>query len=184
MAHVHFFRTVPSSDAFIYQYFNGICILQSSRRFLVAKKCNVRGTKGSDEKAEEVPVVVSLENGISSAIVDLPVNQHEIDQHYTNFLTALSTPKNIGKKRQVSNVSQEDYFRLFRTRVVLFWIVSNAVLIGCMTVDQVSIHLGFVQDHDGNNINPFLVFIFWSVAFLSVFRLAGSLIYIISRKAS
>lgn len=94
-----------------------------------------RGTKGSDAKEEEAQVIVKNENGKQTAVVDLPVNQQDIDLHYKEFQKLLAVT--VSSQRQflrMTTNSQEDYFKSFRTNLVLFWIVSNAALIACMTI--------------------------------------------------
>lgn len=68
---------------------------------------------------------------------------------------------------------QEDYYRNFRTRLVVCWIFSNLVLVVFIcTMDNMG-KLGNFDDRS----NIYLRFILWSVAGLSVFRFIGSTIY-------
>ena len=68
----------------------------------------------------------------------------------------------------------DDYAKDVRTRVVLFWLVSNLVFI--MTMVQV-----YQPGDTASNI--YLGFILWSVAILALFRAVGSLGYLIQNYA-
>lgn len=147
--------------------------------------CNIHdvswGTKG-DNQIQSAPatVVVQEKNGIQTATVDLPTNQSDIDTNYNLFADAIivtQAEKEAEKRKRKQPQSQEDYFRAFRTRVVLFWILSNAILIGLLTTPESAVLVGVNLD-DPLAFNPFLTFILWSVAALSTIRFIGSVLYI------
>lgn len=88
---------------------------------------------------------------------------------------------------------QEDYYRNFRTRLVVCWIFSNLILVviictmdnmgklgSYMTITMIKVFHLINFPHVGNfdnRSNIYLRFILWSVAGLSVFRFIGSTIY-------
>lgn len=57
--------------------------------------------------------------------VDIPTRDEDIDHKYDRALTILTKPQ--PKERQIRDPSarQEDYYKSFRTRVVLVWLISN-----------------------------------------------------------
>ncbi|KAF9297882.1 Chitin synthase, class 1, partial [Linnemannia elongata] len=63
---------------------------------------------------------------------------------------------------------QDDYYRGFRTRLVMFWIGSNGILVAviCSSVMEKKLTLT-----DGSN--AYLAAIMWSVFGLSFFRFVG-----------
>jgi chitin synthase len=71
--------------------------------------------------------------------------------------------------------TKEDYFKLFRTRLVLAWILSNTLLVGAFTTPQISKIFNIDLNEDG--INPFLSFFLWFVAGMAIFRFIGSICY-------
>ncbi|KAI9105900.1 chitin synthase-domain-containing protein [Phlyctochytrium arcticum] len=143
------------------------------------------GTKGDNGPVDIAPVVVKKDdNGAKTATVDLPVNQHDIDAAYETFLRGLVPPP--ASKKKVSDgrsdkLKQEDYFRTFRTRVVLSWILCNAILIATLTTpaiaEKMGVYVGEASSDRGGG-NSYLTFILWSVAVLSLVRFMGSMAYL------
>ena len=88
------------------------------------------------------------------------------------------------EKRQDSEEQrQEDYYKTFRSRVVLAWVCSNFAL--CGIVLNVS---GFeridTQSNNSQNSTIYLGVILWSVAGLSLFRFTGACWFLIVRIVS
>ena len=83
------------------------------------------------------------------------------------------------KKRSIAE-KQEDYERLFRTKVVILWVFSNLVLMFLFTQKE------FLDNilPSNSSLNPYLTFLFWTIALMSIVRLIGSTIYVFQyRKA-
>ncbi|KAJ8329389.1 hypothetical protein QVD99_006492 [Batrachochytrium dendrobatidis] len=149
--------------------------------------CNLHdvswGTKG-DNKPTEPPAAVhtqKTEAGKQVVTVDLPVNQQDIDANYNMFLKELKPkPDDTAQRRRKQNrnmLDQEDYFRAYRTKVVLFWLLSNVAILAVFTTSQIAIQIG-IDTTNPKSFNPFLTFILWSVAGLSMIRFIGSMAYI------
>ncbi|TPX56503.1 chitin synthase [Powellomyces hirtus] len=143
------------------------------------------GTKGDNAAADVAPVTVKKDDksGNKVATVDLPVHQSDIDASYDQMLRALPPPVKLagnGGDTRSDKLKQEDYFRLFRTRVVLLWILCNVGLVAVLTTEAVAEKLGvFAGDRDDvGKGNTYLTFTLWSVAALSLFRFVGSMIYL------
>ncbi|KAH6581131.1 hypothetical protein BASA61_009202 [Batrachochytrium salamandrivorans] len=156
-----------------------------SRRLFICNLHDVSwGTKGDNKPTEPAAAVHAqkTESGDQVVTVDLPVNQTDIDAHYNLFLKELrpNPGVDVALKRELrkrNGMDQEDYFRAFRTQVVLFWLLSNVVLVAVFTTSQIALQLG-VDSSNPKAFNPFLTTILWSVAGLSMIRFIGSMTYI------
>jgi chitin synthase len=56
--------------------------------------------------------------------VDVPRDE-DIDQKYDRAVEILTKPGPKEKRTRNASTRQEDYYKSFRTRVVLFWLISN-----------------------------------------------------------
>jgi chitin synthase len=61
--------------------------------------------------------------------VDVPTKDEDIDHEYDRVLKILAKPRTEQKQKRDAATKQEDYYKSFRTRVVLFWLISNLGLI-------------------------------------------------------
>jgi len=61
--------------------------------------------------------------------VDVPSKDEDIDHEYDRVLKILAKPRTEEKQKRDDQTKQEDYYKSFRTRVVLFWLISNLALI-------------------------------------------------------
>nr|KAJ3420244.1 Chitin synthase, class 2 [Polyrhizophydium stewartii] len=149
--------------------------------------CNLHdvswGTKG-DNKPVEPPAAVHAQQTESGQVVtvDLPVNQKDIDANYNYFVNALQPSPGEDAaarrdRRSRNAMQQEDYFKAFRTRVVLFWLLSNVTLLVVFTSTEILAPIG-INPTDPNAFNPFLTFVLWSTAGLAIVRFIGSSAYI------
>ncbi|KAI8803323.1 chitin synthase-domain-containing protein, partial [Cladochytrium replicatum] len=100
---------------------------------------------------------------------------------YDKYVDTLRTkPEKVKQKRDVKT-KVDDYFKLYRTRVILFWILCNGVLTVLLTTDPVlTIMTSRVDITSGRAVNPYLTVIFWSVAGISGIRFFGSCAYLVS----
>jgi chitin synthase len=140
--------------------------------------CNLHdiswGTKGQTGTTESAPVTVQQDpSGTAMATMHLPVDQTDIDETYSWFFRRMKDNPPSPPRQD----TKEDYFRLFRTRLVLVWILSNTLLVVTFTTPSVMRSLG-VQDED---FNPFISFYLWSVAAMAFIRFCGSVGYRVSR---
>ncbi|KAL1923589.1 uncharacterized protein VTP21DRAFT_8569 [Calcarisporiella thermophila] len=139
------------------------------------------GTKGDNNAASlgAAPVTKS-ESGKQIVRVEMPVEQHDISAAYEEMLRELSVPEVKKEQKRDAKTKQEDYYKLFRTNLVLSWAFSNALLIITMTSDWFNDLISNNQDVR-RGFNPYLTFIFWAVAFLSAVRFLGCVTYLILR---
>ena len=147
--------------------------------------CNLHdvswGTKGDNSAASLGGVkVVKGKDGKETVEVEVPEDHSDVNANYETFIKHLRQPRPNEKQSRDAKTKQEDYFRAFRTRVVLFWIFSNALLIIMLTTDTITSQLfQFLGITINNGFNPYLKFIFYSVLGLSSVRFIGSITYLI-----
>lgn len=93
----------------------------------------------------------------------------------------MNTPKQDVKQKRDAKTKQEDYFKNFRTKTVLLWAFSNGILIVLLTNDALlkSVYTA-INFTPAGDFNPYLKFIFYSVAVLSSVRFTGSMAYLIT----
>ncbi|KAI8877991.1 glycosyltransferase family 2 protein [Backusella circina FSU 941] len=131
------------------------------------------GTKNISETTSYLGHVQTKADETTAEVV-LP-EQKDVGLFYEEAITNIfSTKKNENNKIEIDpKQKQEDYYRSFRTRLVICWIFTNLILVVVIcTVDSFG-KLGDFNDRS----NTYLAFILWSVAGLSCFRFIGSLCY-------
>jgi len=85
------------------------------------------GTKGDNSMKTDLGVVkVGSDNKVE---VDVPSKDEDIDHEYDRVLKILAKPRPEEKQKRDASTKQEDYYKSFRTRVVLCWIIMNLALI-------------------------------------------------------
>ena len=110
--------------------------------------------------------------------IDAPVDQTDINRAYEEAVNTLSKPHVEEDQKRDASTKQEDYYRAFRTRVVLAWIFSNAALVVAITSTSADLDKLVPQTE---RTNFYMAFVLWSVAGLAGFRFVGSCIYLIFR---
>ncbi|KAF9957708.1 Chitin synthase, class 2 [Mortierella alpina] len=145
------------------------------------------GTKG-DNKAPELGGATKVtKDGQEVIKLEKPSNRDDIDAIYQLNMQELSVRPEAQKEKRDAKTKQEDYYKMFRTRLVLTWMFSNAVLVIAMTATQSGGNFlrrddAVVAKPDKSAMfNPYLSMIFWSVAALSAVRFVGSTLYLIQR---
>lgn len=106
----------------------------------------------------------------------------DINNNYEKFIKNLAQPRPKEENKIDEKTRMEDFFKNFRTRVALSWIFSNALVVIIMTNEELvkKIQQPFLQPgREELAGNPFLQFIFWSVAALSLVRFLGTSLYLI-----
>ncbi|KAJ3139081.1 Chitin synthase, class 2 [Physocladia obscura] len=151
--------------------------------------CNLHdvswGTKG-DNTVEDLGVakVNKKDDGKVAVDVEVPTDRADIDVGYDKHILALKAPRENEKKKRDAKTKQEDYFKSFRTSVVIWWLFSNGILIGALTTPWIKNILYSAMNLHGDvgmtadsSINPYLKFIFYSNLGLAGVRFLGSLYY-------
>ncbi|KAF9923799.1 Chitin synthase, class 1 [Linnemannia zychae] len=163
-----------------------LCMMPSYVNVLnVYAFCNTHdvswGTKGDTiEKMDLGAVKSSSKEGAAAEVtVDLPTEQTDINDSYQLALDSLTQKSETSTQKRDAKTKQEDYYKAFRTRLVLLWCASNGLLVSIVT-------------YAGSNLTGtydtrskyYLGFVLWSVAFLSAFRFVGCVAYIFLRLVS
>jgi chitin synthase len=126
--------------------------------------------------------------------VDVPSKDEDIDHEYDRVLKILAKPRPEEKQKRDASTKQEDYYKSFRTRVVLAWLISNLALIVGILHSNTSI-TGISVSGSPTTANVYLTvgmslidieiltfsLVLWSVAALAAFRFIGSMLYLIIR---
>jgi len=137
------------------------------------------GTKG-DDKAEKLGHANVKPGG--KVDVNIPQDDGDLNSQYDDQMKILAQKP----PKEVKNVSeadkQEDYYKNFRSRVVIVWMVSNLLLISLILstgLDQLN------PANENQNVNNrstiFMAVILYAVAGLSAFRFAGAVWFLIVR---
>jgi len=124
--------------------------------------------------------------------VDVPSKDEDIDHEYDRVLKILAKPRQEEKQKRDASTKQEDYYKSFRTRVVLVWLITNLALIVGILNSNIGISgLSISGAEDRANIYLTVGMLFllrfcanvvlWSVAGLAAFRFVGAMLYLIFR---
>ncbi|KAF9925952.1 Chitin synthase, class 2, partial [Modicella reniformis] len=137
-----------------------------------------------DNKAPELGGATKVtKDGQKVIKLEKPSTPEDVDAIYQLNMQELSVRPEFVKEKRDKKTKQEDYYKLFRTRLVLTWMFTNALLVISMTSS-----FSFTRD-DARELastytdlfNPYLSMIFWSVAALSAVRFVGSTLYLVLR---
>lgn len=147
---------------------------------------NKRGTKGDNQAvALGGAKITKAEDGSQQVEVDFPNDQGDINNNYQIFVRRLAEARPANVQTRDAKTKQEDYFREIRTRLVLFWLLTNTAIIIAMTnqtfVEKLEYYFSISNANSDSGINPFLSFIFYSVLGISAVRFVGSTSYLIHR---
>ncbi|KAI8366232.1 chitin synthase 1 [Blakeslea trispora] len=136
--------------------------------------CNTHDVSWGTKDITLVPYLGHVETKVdeTTAEVTLP-EQQDVGYLYEISAQSLQQKTNNRKPATDSKQRQEDYYRNFRTRLVVCWIFTNLVLVIVIcTIDN----LGGLGNFD-DRTNVYLSFLLWCVAGLAAFRFIGSTLY-------
>ncbi|KAJ3255677.1 Chitin synthase, class 2 [Boothiomyces macroporosus] len=150
--------------------------------FMVYSFCNLHdvswGTKGATTVTETAAVVKEVKPDGSTVFEYQAVDQGDASAHWNSAWKTLKTHNNPEVDKRDAKTKAEDATKEFRTKVVLFWVFCNVALVVFFT-NTASLSYFFPNNFaDGDTSNPYLTFLFWSVAGLSMIRFIGSTLYI------
>lgn len=130
------------------------------------------GTKGAD-KADALPSATTKKDSSTKAnvIEEVDLAQADIDSQFEQTVKRALTPYVAPKED--SKKTLEDSYKSFRTRLVTFWIFSNALLAVAITSDSIS-DFGFSANATNRTANFFHALLL-ATAFLSLIRFTGCL---------
>lgn len=139
------------------------------------------GTKG-DDKAQELPSA-NLKPG-GKVDVNIPQDDGDLNAQYDAEMLKIAhkAPKEV--KVISEQEKQEDYYKGFRSSVVLVWIFCNfalgAVVLSAAGLDRIDVN----EDADDQRSTIYMAVVLWSVAGLSLFRFIGAMWFLIVRMVS
>ncbi|KAG0324643.1 Chitin synthase, class 1 [Podila horticola] len=129
------------------------------------------GTKGDNTTHSDLGEAKKSDGQVVE--VEVPTSIADINEAYDDAIAELSHKVAEVHQSRSAATKQDDYYRGFRTRLVMAWIGSNGLLVAviCSTPMEKKLTL-----KDGSN--AYLAAIMWSVFGLSIFRFFGSIIYL------
>lgn len=135
------------------------------------------GTKG-DDKAEKLPSANIKPGG--KVDVNIPQDDGDLNAQYDAEMRKIATkpPKEV--KVVSDQERQEDYYKGFRSSVVLVWMFCNfalaAVVLSTAGVERIE-----VNNSDTQRATIYMAVVLWSVAGLSAFRFIGAIWFLVVR---
>ncbi|VUG17675.1 CHS2 [Brettanomyces bruxellensis] len=135
------------------------------------------GTKGDNNYVANLGKATIERDEKGQEVIRLEIigEQRDIDSMYSENLYKLKERRKQPEQMREgaakkSAISAQDYYRDIRSRMVLFWVIMNVVLV--MTITEI-----YPATQIGNN--KYLVIMLWCVFGTSLVRFIGSVVYII-----
>ncbi|OAD80919.1 glycosyltransferase family 2 protein [Phycomyces blakesleeanus NRRL 1555(-)] len=137
------------------------------------------GTKGDNGVSTDLGVVKAKtdKDGGQSVEVEVPTEQKDLNEQYEEACLDLKRKFVPEAEHRDAKTKQDDYYRAFRTNLVLCWIISNMALVAVITNGQILHWFGSYEERS----TAYLGFILWSVAGLAAIRFLGSCSYLFMR---
>lgn len=142
------------------------------------------GTKG-DTKPEKLGAASVTADG--KIKVDVPTEDADLNTQYEKELSTFGTKYAPPKKEPSPSDKQEDYYRGFRSVVVLAWMFMNLALCAVVLSTgglQVLVDPEDTQTEQDQRAKIYLSVVLWSVAGLAAFRFVGAIWFLITRMVS
>lgn len=161
-----------------------ILILCSTNILFVYAFSNISDISWGNRPEEKKPgvrtSVSTNQSGTKQANLFLPANQGEIDDSYRRFLLKLKEPERLDKdpQKRPDAMTKDEYFKLYRTRLLLAWIISNSLVVLLVSNDSVA---QFIGGESTTEHNVPLSFFFYSLSAGVVLKAVGSCVYKMQR---
>ncbi|KAG0181734.1 Chitin synthase, class 2 [Apophysomyces sp. BC1021] len=139
------------------------------------------GTKGDNMLQMDLGVASKARNtegGMEAVEVELADEMGLIDRYYDDAIERLKSKPDVVKQSRPPKTKQEDYYKGFRTRLVLTWIGCNALLVLFVTSASFRSLLPHNQSSETIGV-AYTGFILWTVTATVAFRFFGSLVYLV-----
>ncbi|ORX68956.1 hypothetical protein DL89DRAFT_168763 [Linderina pennispora] len=136
------------------------------------------GTKGDTGLQSDLGhAKIEKKDGVEVAHINVATDENDVNKNYDEFIGTLKTPVVKTKEKRDAKTKREDQNKNFRTTLVLAWMCTNAVV---AMIFSSTWWADYTEKLDATlSFNPYLSFIFWSVAGLSAFRFLGSMWYLV-----
>jgi chitin synthase len=143
------------------------------------------GTKG-DDKPEKLPSVTTKADG--KADIQAPTDDADLNTQYETELRVFSAKWKEEKKVPSASEKQEDYYKGFRSGVVLFWMFCNLGL-SALVLQSGGLELTVsspdeAQQKQNDAATIYLAVVLYSVAGLAAFRFIGAMWFLVVRMVS
>ena len=135
------------------------------------------GTKG-DDKAEKLPSATLKPGG--KVDVNIPTDDGDLNAQYEAEMRKIIMKAPQEKREMSASEKQEDYYKAFRSRVVLVWLICNfglcAVVLSTAGLERIQ-----ASTNDSTKSTIYMAVVLWSVAGLSAFKFLGAMWFLIVR---
>ena len=140
------------------------------------------GTKG-DDKAEKLPAA-NLKPG-GKVDVAIPTDDADLNTQYEAELQVFSTKYVVPKKVVSEEQKHEDYYKGFRSSVVLAWMFCNlalaSVVLNVGGLEKVSVSNESADQEDNQRATIYMGVVLYSVALLAAIRFIGACWFLVTR---
>ena len=143
--------------------------------------CNLHdvswGTKGSD-KIEALPSVQTKAQDQPDMVEEVAMDQGDIDMHFKKVVDRAVAP--FHHERERSEKTTDDSYKTFRTRLVAFWLLSNAILVAVIMnlyTYRPNEKLDDEVSEGRDNQEIYFKVILWSTFGLAFFRFVGCVLF-------
>jgi len=149
--------------------------------------CNLHdigwGTKGDNGAAKDLGGAKKVKgtDGKEMMEVALPTAREDVDALWAESRAALRQKPPPEKEHRDATTKQNDRDRNTRTNVVLVWVGTNMTMILVFTSTSFTSWVASFAGKTGASFNPYLIFLFYSLAGLSAIRFFGSTVYLLLR---
>jgi len=141
------------------------------------------GTKG-DDKPEKLPSATLKPGG--KVDVEIPQDDGDLNAQYEAELAKFASKPPKEEKKVTEEEKQEDYYKGFRSAVVLVWVFCNfalgAVVLSAAGLERISDKSA--EEADNERATIYMAVVLWSVAGLSLFRFIGAMWFLVVRLVS
>ncbi|KAJ7747757.1 glycosyltransferase family 2 protein [Mycena metata] len=137
------------------------------------------GTKGDNKVSTDLGTV-STGKGDKKNEVEavVPTSENDINAAYEDAIHVLNTKAPKADSKPDAATQQEDYYRTFRTNVLLAWTLTNGLLGAAVATASAKGSSDVVASRE---VNGYMAFLLFSVAGLAFVRFVGSTMYMIIR---
>ncbi|CAG8506564.1 8209_t:CDS:2 [Ambispora gerdemannii] len=137
------------------------------------------GTKGDNGNSGDLGGAHTVTKDGKSMVQVETFEREDVNAAYEQMLRDLKVKVHEEKQHRDAATKKDDYYRMFRTNLVLVWMFSNALLIVFFTSKVWNNYVA--AKYHSTAYNPYLTFVFWSVTGLSAVRAFGCVWYLILR---
>lgn len=131
------------------------------------------GTKGSDT-VEKLPEAKAIKVGEVAVVEDVEKSQADVNDEFRKVVQRALTP--YAPPKEKDKMSPDDETKMFRTYLVVLWIVSNVVLVWAVTTtDNMEVA---ISDSSRRRITGFFEALLWSNAVIAAIRLIGCITFV------